>query len=151
MSIKQSRVDIPRLEEAHSNNPRDFNLVFQLVQAYAKAGQNDRLAPLLQGYLAQTNISPDDMLQVAQLYMNLSQPDSAVDTLRVSTQRFPNDGRSYYSIAMIRASQNNAAEVLPMLARAIQLTPEFRAKAATEQVFGNLRGNPQFQQLINSQ
>jgi tetratricopeptide (TPR) repeat protein len=149
-SIKQGRMDVPRLEEAHSNNPRDFNLVVQLVQAYAKAGQNDHLAPLLQGYLAQTNISPDDILQVAQLYMNLSQPDSAVDTLRASTQRFPNDGRSYYSIAMIRASQNNVTEALPMLAKAIQMTPEFRAKAATEQVFGNLRGNPQFQQLINS-
>ena len=90
------------------------------------------------------------MLQVAQLYMNMSQPDSAVDTLQVSTQRFPNDGRSYYSIAMIRASQNNVTEALPMLAKAIQVMPEFRAKAATEQVFGNLRGNPQFQQLINS-
>jgi hypothetical protein len=51
---------------------------------------------------------------------------------------------------MIRASQNNVTEALPMLAKAIQVTPEFRAKAATEQVFGNLRGNPQFQQLINS-
>ena len=150
MSMKQGRMDVPRLEEARSNNPRDFNLVVQLGQAYAKAGQNDRLAPLLQGYLAQTNINPDDMLQVAQLYMNMSQPDGAVDTLRVSTQRFPKDGRSYYSIAMIRASQNNVTEALPMLTKAIQLVPEFRAKAATEQVFGNLHGNPQFQQLINS-
>jgi hypothetical protein len=51
---------------------------------------------------------------------------------------------------MIRASQNNVTEALPMLTKAIQLVPEFRAKAATEQVFGNLHGNPQFQQLINS-
>ena len=151
ISLQESRTDIPRLEAAHSNNPRDFNLMVQLGQAYAKAGQNDHLTPLLQGYLAQTNISSDDILQVAQLYMNLGQPDSAANTLQISTQRFPKDGRSYYSIAMIRAAQNNVTEALPMLARAIELTPEFRAKAATEQVFGGLRGNPQFQQLINSQ
>jgi tetratricopeptide (TPR) repeat protein len=150
MSMKQSRTDIPRLEEARAKDPRDFNLVVQLGQAYLKAGQGDRLAPLLQGYLAQTNISPDDMLQVAQLYMNLGKPDDAVETLQASTQRFPQDGRSFYSIAMVRASQNKGTEALPMLAKAIQVMPEFRAKAATEQVFSNLRGDPRFQQLISS-
>ena len=150
-SIKQSRSDVPRLEEARSNNPRDFNLVVQLGQAYVKAGQADRLAPLLHGYLAQTNLSPDEMLQVAQLYMNLGKPDDAAEALQVSTRRFPQDGRSFYSIAMIRASQNNVTEALPMLAKAIQVMPEFRAKAATEQVFGSLRSDPRFQQLINSQ
>jgi predicted Zn-dependent protease len=90
------------------------------------------------------------MLQVAQLYMNMGQPSNAVVTLQTSTQRFPQDARSYYSIAMIFASQNNAAESVPMLAKAIQITPDFRAKAATEQVFGSLHGNPQFEQLIKS-
>ena len=150
MNIKQSRFDVQRLEEARSNNPRDFGLVVQLGQAYAKAGQMDHLPVLLNGYLAQTNISPDDMLQVAQLYMNMGQPSNAVVTLQTSTQRFPQDARSYYSIAMIFASQNNAAESVPMLAKAIQITPDFRAKAATEQVFGSLHGNPQFEQLIKS-
>jgi cytochrome c-type biogenesis protein CcmH/NrfG len=74
-----------------------------------------------------------------------------VDTLQASAQRIPKDGRSFYSIAMIRASQNNVTEALPMLAKAIQVMPEFRAKAVTEQVFGNIRGDPRFQQLINSQ
>ena len=150
MSIKQSRFDVQRLEEARSNNPRDFGLLVQLGQAYAKAGQTDRLGPLLTGYLAQTNISADDMLQVAQLYMNMGQPNNAVVTLQASAQRFPQDGRSYYSIAMIFASQTNVAEAVPMLAKAIQITPDFRARAATEQVFGSLRGNPQFEQLIKS-
>jgi predicted Zn-dependent protease len=150
MNIKQSRMDVPRLEEARSNNPRDFGLVVQLGQAYEKAGQADHVASLLQGYLAQTNLSPDDILQTAQLYMNLGQPESAVNALQTIAQRFPQDARSYYSIAMIRASQNNAAEALTMLEKAIQRTPQLRAKATTEQVFGNLRGDPRFQQLVNS-
>jgi len=105
----------------------------------------------LQGYLTQTNISPDEILQVAQVYMNLGQPDKAADALLVSALRYPNDGRAYYSIAMIRAAQNNASEALTMLAKSIQVTPEFRAKAAADQIFVNLRNYPQFQRLVNSQ
>ena len=150
-SVKQSRVDIPQLEAAHSNNPRDFGLLVQLVQAYAKAGQGDRLAPLLQGYLEQKDLSPDDMLQTAQAFMNLGQADNAVTALQLMVQRFPQDARSYYSIAMVRAMQNNAAEALPMLEKALALAPQLRAKVATEQPFANLRGNPRFQQLMNLQ
>ena len=150
-NIKQSRQDVPQLEAARSNNPRDFGLVVQLAQAYSRAGQNDHIVPLLQGYLAQTNISPDDVLQSAQLFMNLGQPDAAVSVLQLMTQRYPQDARSYYSIALIRAAQNNAAEALPMLDKALQLAPQLKAQAVGDQRFNNLRGNPQFQQLVGSQ
>ena len=149
--IMQSRQDIPQLEAAHSKNPHDFGLMVQLGQAYAKAGQSDRLDSLLQGYLAQTNISPDDMLQAAQAYMNLGKPDGAVTALRLMTERFPQDARGYYSIALVRAMQNNAAEAIPMLEKALQLAPQLRAKVASEQPFNNLRSNPRFQQLMSTQ
>jgi tetratricopeptide (TPR) repeat protein len=149
--IMQSRQDIPQLEAAHANDPRNFGLLGQLAQAYAKAGQGDRIDPLLQDYLKQSNISPDDMLQVAQAYMNLSKPDGAASALRLMTERYPQDARAFYSIAMIRAMQNNAAEAIPALERALQLAPQLRAKVASEQPFNNLRGNPRFQQLMLTQ
>jgi tetratricopeptide (TPR) repeat protein len=149
--IKQSRTDIPQLEAAHSNSPRDFGPLAQLAQAYIKSGQNDRVAPLLQGYLAQKDINADQMLQAAQAYMNIGQPDGAVSALQFMAQRFPQDPRSYYSIAMVRAMQNNAAESLPMLQKALELAPQLRANAAKEQPFAIFRGNPQFQQLVNPQ
>jgi tetratricopeptide (TPR) repeat protein len=149
--IMQSRQDIPQLEAAHAREPRNFGLMVQLGQAYMKAGQSDRIDPLLQGFLKQSNVSPDDMLQVAQAYMNLSKPDGAVSALQLMIERYPQDPRAYYSIALVRAMQNNAAEAIPMLEKALQLAPQLRAKVATDQPFNNLRGNPRFQQLINSQ
>jgi len=65
------------------------------------------------------------------------------------TQRFPQDPRSYYSIAMVRAMQNNATEALPMLQKAFELAPQLRSNAVMEQAFAAFRGNPQFQQLVN--
>jgi tetratricopeptide (TPR) repeat protein len=149
--IKQSRQDIPQLEAARSNNPRDFGLVFQLAQAYSHAGQNDRIGPLLQNYLVQPDVRPDDMLQTAQLVMSMGQPDAAVTALQLMVQRFPQDARSYYSISVIRAAQNNAAEALPMLDKALQLAPQLRTQAVGDQRFTNLRGNPEFQRLVGSQ
>jgi tetratricopeptide (TPR) repeat protein len=147
--IRQTRTDIPQLEAAQANSPRDFGLLAQLAQAYIKSGQNARVLPLLQTYLAQKDLTADEMLQAAQAYMNINQPDAAVAALQTMTQRFPQDFRSYYSIAMIRAMQNNAAEALPMLQKALEMAPQLRARAATEQAFAVFRGNPQFQQLVN--
>jgi predicted Zn-dependent protease len=148
--LKQSRSEVPQLEAAYSNNPRDFNTMVQLGQAYQKAGQGERLGPLLQRFLSQDGISPDQMLQAAQAYMNLGQPDAAVAALQMMTQRFPQDARSFYSIAMVRSLQHNGPEAIAMLQRAIQLMPDLRAKAANDQAFTPLRGNPQFQQLVTS-
>jgi tetratricopeptide (TPR) repeat protein len=141
-------MEVPQLEAAYSNNPHDFNTMVQLGQAYQRAGQNDRLMPLLQRYLTQDGISADQILQAAQAYMNLGQPDGAVAALQLMTQRFPQDARSFYSIAMVRSLQRNTGDAVAMLARAIQLMPDLRGKAATDPAFTPLRGNPQFQQLI---
>jgi tetratricopeptide (TPR) repeat protein len=148
--LKQSRMEVPQLEAAYSNNPRDFNAMVQLGQAYQRAGQNDRLGFLLQRYLAQDGISPDQMLQAAQAYMNLGQADAAVAALQLMTKRFPQDARSFYSIAMVRSMQHNADEAMAMLLRAVQLMPDLRAKAATDPAFAPMRGNPQYQQFITS-
>ena len=148
--LRQSRSELPQLEAAHSNNPRDFNTMVQLGQAYSKAGRSDRVGPLLQSYLTQDGISPDEMLQAAQTYMNFGQPDAAVAALQLMSQRYPQDPRSFYSIAMVRSMQHNNGEAIALLQRAFQLMPGLRAKATNDPAFAPLRGNPQFEQLVTS-
>ena len=151
IGIKQSRQDIPQLEAARTNNPLDFNLVSQLGQAYARAGQNDRVGSLLQGYLAQTNLPAGDILQTAQTYINLGQVDAAIDALQLMMQRFPQDARSYFALALVRAAQNKTVEALAVLEKMIQLAPQLRAQVLNDQRFANLRDDPQFQKLMNPQ
>jgi tetratricopeptide (TPR) repeat protein len=149
-AVGKARTEVPQLEAACSNNPRDFNTMVQLGQAYQKAGQGDRITPLFQRYLTQDGISSNGMLQTAQAYMDLGQPDAAVAALQLMTQRFPRDARAFYSIAMVRSSQHSTGEAIAMLSKAIQLMPNLRSRAASDPVFTPLRGNPQFQQLITS-
>jgi tetratricopeptide (TPR) repeat protein len=149
-NIKQSRQDIPQLEAGYAKNPRDFAALSQLAQAYSRASQNDRIAPLLDSYLAQKDIAPNDFLQLAQAYWNINLHDKAVNALEVMTERFPQDPRGYYYMAMMRAMQNNADASLSMLEKAIALAPQLKAQAASDQQFTGLRGNPRFQQLVGS-
>jgi tetratricopeptide (TPR) repeat protein len=149
-NIKQSRQDIPQLEAAYAKNPRDFGAMSQLAQAYSKAGQNDHIASLLDGFLAQKDITANDFLQLAQAYWNINLHDKAVNALDVMTQRFPQDPRGYYYMAMMRAMQNNADAALSMLEKAIALAPQLKTQAASDQQFTGLRGNPRFQQLVGS-
>ena len=151
VNMKQSRQDVTQLEAAHASNSSDFNVLGQLAQAYARAGQADRIPPLLSNYLTQTNLSAENILQTAQLYLNIGQVEPATRTLQFMMQQFPQDARSYFAFALVRAAQNNVAEALPMLEKAVQLAPQLRAQALSDQRFGNLRNNPQFQKLVNPQ
>jgi tetratricopeptide (TPR) repeat protein len=148
--IKQSRQDVPQLEAAYTNNPRDFGLLSQLAQAYMKAGQKDRVTSLLNGYVAQKDIPADAFLQAAQAYWNIGQHELALSALQIMMERFPQDARGYYFVAMMRAMENNAAAALPMLEKAFALAPQLRAQVAGEQQFNSIRGNPQFQQLVGT-
>ncbi|HXI84675.1 MAG TPA: DUF2723 domain-containing protein [Verrucomicrobiae bacterium] len=148
--IKQSRQDIPQLEAAYSNSPRDFGLLTQLAQAYSKAGQNERIIQLLRSYLQQKDIPADAFLQTAQVYWNMGQHEAALNALETMTQRAPQDPRGYYYLAVMRTMANNADAALPMLEKAIALAPQLRAQAASDQQFNSLRGNPRFQQIIGS-
>jgi Tfp pilus assembly protein PilF len=150
-NVNQSRQEIGRLEVARAGHPGDFGLLSQLAQAYARAGLSQQIDPLLQGYLAQTNITADDVLQTAQMYVNIGQFGGATNTLLLMMKRFPEDARSFFAVALIRAAQGNPAEAVPMLAKAVQLAPALRAQAMTDPRFANLRDNPEFQRLMNSQ
>jgi tetratricopeptide (TPR) repeat protein len=151
LNMKQSRQDVVQLEVNRANNPRDFGLLTQLAQAYSRAGQNDRIPPLLQSYLAQTNIAPDDILQAAQAFMNIGRVDDAIGTLQLMMQRFPQDARGYFAFALVRTAQNNAGEAIPLLEKAIELAPQLRKQATEDQRFNSLRNNPEFQKLIKPQ
>jgi tetratricopeptide (TPR) repeat protein len=149
--IKQSQLGIPQLEAARGKNPHDFNLVAQLAQEYSRAGQNGRIGPMLQNYLTQTNLSADELMGAAQLYLSANQFDASAATLQMLVERFPQDARGFYALAILRAHQNQQDEALSMLEHSFQLAPALRQQAATDQRFAPLQNNPKFQQLLNSQ
>jgi cytochrome c-type biogenesis protein CcmH/NrfG len=83
--------------------------------------------------------------------MNIGRVDDAIGSLRLMMQRFPQDARAWFALALVRTAQNNAAEAISMLEKAIELAPQLRKQATEDQRFNSLRGNPEFQKLIKPQ
>jgi Tfp pilus assembly protein PilF len=149
-SIRQQRSDVQQLEAAHAKAPRDVRLVIQLAQGYARSGQADKVAPLCDNYLAQSDLNANDMIQIAQIHLSMNQPSNALATLDYILSRHPQDAQSYYAIALIRGSMGAADDAVISLAKAIQLAPPLREQARNDARFGNLRTQPRFQQLVNT-
>jgi tetratricopeptide (TPR) repeat protein len=148
-NMKQLRGDVQQLEQAHAAAPRDANLVLQLAQTYFKSGQGDKIIPLCDSYVAQTDLGASDMIQIAQIYVSLNQPERAVATLQMIVSRYPQDSQAYYALALIRSVQGKADEALDALGKAIQLTPALRDQAKNDVRLNNIRANPRYQKLIS--
>jgi tetratricopeptide (TPR) repeat protein len=148
--MKQAPVDIANLEAAHAKSPLDFGVVMQLAQVYGRAGQMDRVVTVFQSYAAQKEASADSILQIAQIYLSNGRINEAVNDLQLMTQRFPQDPRGFYGLAVVFTAQQHAADALAMLEKSIAINPGIRAQAATDQQFNPLHANPRFQQLVSA-
>jgi len=148
--MKQQHTDVEQLERAHDAAPRDGNLLTQLAQAYYKAGQGEKIIPLTDRYLSQSNLAAGEMLQACQIYVSLNQVDRAIATLQAIIAQYPNESQAYFAIAIIRSVQSKPDESLDALEKAVQLNPGMRDQARNNPQFNNIRNNPRFQALIGS-
>jgi thioredoxin-like negative regulator of GroEL len=149
ISLKQAPQEVTQLEAAHNSAPGDLRTIVQLAQAYGRAGQADRAVGLLNSYLNQTNVPAENFLQVAQLFIQIGRVADTANALQLMTQRYPQDPRSFYGLAVILSAQQRPDDAIAMLAKAIELNSAFRAQAASDQQLNSLRGNLRFQQLVN--
>ena len=145
---KKAREDIVNLEAARRTDPRNIQLFMQLAQAYARAGQFDRIVALCDTSLAQADLNGTELIVIAQTYLQVGQVDRALSTLQRILAANPRDSQAHYAVAIIRANQNALNEALDALEKAIQITPQLRDQARGDQRLAPLRFNPRFQQLI---
>ena len=148
--MKQQHTDSEQIEQAYAAAPRDANLLTQLAQAYYKSGQGDKIIPLCERYLSQTNLPVSEMMQVCQIYVSLNQIDRAITTLQAIVSEHPKESQPYFAIAIIRSAQGKTDESLDALEKAIQFNPGMRNQARNNPQLNNLRNNPRFQALVGS-
>lgn len=146
---RQQRGQLQQLEQAHAAAPRDVRLVIQLAQAYFRTGQADKVPALCDSYLAQPDLSANDMIQIAQVYISLNQIDRTLTTLHFIIERHPQDSQSYYAIALIRSAQGGTNDALDALQKAVQITPQLREQARGDARLNPIHNHPRFQQIVN--
>jgi tetratricopeptide (TPR) repeat protein len=146
--MKQQGSQLQQLEQAVASGPTNVANVIHLAQAYASLSQGDRINPLFERYLAQTNIPPTDMLQIAQSYIALNDPNRCLQTILLTISRHPDSSDAYSALAVIRTAQSMTNEAFAALQKAVELNPAIREPLRTDQRFNSLRSDPRFQQII---
>lgn len=147
-NAKKAREDIVNLEAARRTDPHNVQLFMQLAQAYARAGQLDRIVTLCDATVAQPDVTSNELIVIAQTYLQVGQADKALTTLQRILSLNPRDSQAYYAIAIIRTNQGMLNEALDALEKAIQITPSLREQARNDQRLIPLRFNPRFQQIV---
>ena len=147
--MKQQHGELEQLEQAEAAAPRDSRLVAQLAQAYYKTGQQDKIVPLCDKYLTQTNLGANDMLQMCQIYMLMNKVPRALSTLQMVVSAYPDNSQAYFNIAVIQAVDGKTDDALDALEKAVQITPGLREQARSAPQFNNLHSNQRFQALVS--
>jgi tetratricopeptide (TPR) repeat protein len=148
--MKQQHGELEQLEQTRAASPRDSRLVAQLAQAYYKTGQQDKIIPLCDSYLTQTNLGANDMLQICQIYMLMNQVPRALSTLQMVVAAYPDNSQAYFNIAVVEAVQGKTDDALDALEKAVQITPALREQARSAPQFNNLHANQRFQALVSA-
>ncbi len=140
--------EIARLEAARARDPHNLQLLGQIASLYARIGQGNRIPPLFFSYLGQPDVPAENMLQIAQFFLQNGNLNDGLRALQILTQRYPQNPVGYYGQAVIFTAQQHPDEAINALAKAIELDPAIRQRAATDSQLGALRNHPRFQQLI---
>jgi tetratricopeptide (TPR) repeat protein len=146
--IAQQSVTLQQLEQIRASQPRNLQLVAQLAQAYLQLRQFDRIQPLFDSFLSQPDVPAGEMLQVAQFYLQMSQPALALRTLEQAAQKYPQDGELFYAIAVIRGATGGVNEAIAAITKALELNPALRDRARNDQQLTPIRNDARFQALI---
>jgi thioredoxin-like negative regulator of GroEL len=152
--IQRQTVETQQLEAMYAQQPANKQVTFQLMAAYARRQKFDAMNALVATFLARTDISPEEIMQIAQLYGQLQQADRVGEVLALYTQRFPNDPRGWFNLAALHAARNNCDASMDALARALALdTPDRQVFNAIRQDarFRLCQGHPRLMQLLGQQ
>jgi len=80
----------------------------------------------------------------------LGQAEAAEDELAHCSSLHPQDADDFYCLALAYSQLKDAAQALQALPIAIERDPKYRARAAIDPLFDQLRTDPRFQNLVSS-
>jgi tetratricopeptide (TPR) repeat protein len=151
--IRRTVEMIHDLERQLQSQPNNVSLAMRLARLYTARQQVDRLDRLVNQLVASPDLTQNDFLQLANLYVPLNRSDRVVTMLMLFVQRYPQSPVGWYNLAVVQSLENNCAEALPALERALTLDnpdQQVRRFARDDPKLDNCRQDPRFLRLLQS-
>jgi tetratricopeptide (TPR) repeat protein len=123
-SEKQYKPAQLELEKADALQPGTFEILYNLGQAYLRAGANSKAEFVLNRALKLKPDSPDTLHLLAQVYSNESRPLDALDLLVRAHKIAPENTDVILLMARVSMSQNYYEDAIPLLESGVAIAPQ---------------------------
>jgi Tfp pilus assembly protein PilF len=151
--IERVAIAIRELETQRAAQPNNIPLTLELMTAYARRQRVDAMDGLVSEIMPLAALSAGDLLQAAELYLQINRPDRATPLLRVCLQRFPNYAMAWYNLAVAAAMSGNCYDCITALSRALSLEPppgRLRELTRQDPRLQRCREDPLFQKTLGA-
>jgi tetratricopeptide (TPR) repeat protein len=112
------------LEKADALRPGTFEILYNLGQAYLRAGAYSKAEFVLNRALKLKPDSPDTLHLLAQVYSNESRPLDALDLLVRAHKIAPENTDVIFLMARVSMSQNYFEDAIPLLESGVAIAPQ---------------------------
>jgi tetratricopeptide (TPR) repeat protein len=141
------------LEKADALRPGTFEILYNLGQAYLRAGAYSKAGFVLNRALKLKPDSPETLYLLAQAYSNESRPLDALDVLVRAHKIAPENTDVIFLMARVSMSQNYYEDAIPLLESGLAIAPQrsdlLAALGESYFMAGKMdKASEKFQQLI---
>ena len=157
----QLKEEVVKLEEDIKPGSTNFLKQFELAQKLIQLGQNDRAYEVLDGVLANPQVTLPVVMSVADAYNRLGQPARLQNALEAMTRLAPDSPEAWYDLSASHATLGQSAQALDCLKKALELNAkrlandskaaDVRTTLANDPRFSKLRDTPEYKALVAPQ
>jgi len=150
-----------QLEEEVRAHPTNYQAAFDLARDYFQLQNMERANQVLDGVLNAPNVDPNAVFGVVQAYLQTKNMTGLEKALEKLVKVMPQNPEAWYDLAGFKAKLGKAAEAMPALAQALELSRKrlaldpkannLLAKARTDESFAVLRQSPEFQKMVGTE
>ncbi len=135
--------------EAELTQGGDINKALELANIYRGMSLTALFDNLTQRILAQTDLPPPYIIEIARLYAEMQKIDQFIGALELYVQRDPNQARIWLDLAAAYSMSQKRGEAIRSLRRAVELGGEpMRDTVRRDNRFDPVRTMPEFQALV---
>jgi tetratricopeptide (TPR) repeat protein len=123
-SEKQYHAALLELEKANALQPETFEILYNLGQAYLRAGDHAKAELALNRALKLKPDSPETMYLLAQNYADQKKSVDALDLLARAHKLAPQNTDIIFLLARVSMTQNYFEDAIPLLESGLQFAPK---------------------------